>query len=390
MIPIRYNVRSLAVRKTTTLATAFGVALVVFVFASALMLSEGIKRTLTTSGNPNGAIVMRKGSDNELSSVIETPTMSLLLAAPGVEHDQAGGNQPLGAGEIVAVNTIEKLGADGISNVQLRGVTDLSAKLRTNLKIVAGRAPAPGSDEVMVGERIRGRFRGLDLGQSFELKKNRQAKVVGIFTAGGSSHESEVWVDLEVLRTVFRREGVVSSVHVLLESPAAFDRFQAAVEQDKRLGLLAMREVDYYEKQSEGTSMFMQVLGTLIALFFAIGSMIGAMITMYAAVANRQREIGTLRALGFSRRSILFSFLVESMFLATLGGAMGAAASLLMGFVKFSMMNFASWSEIVFEFHPTPGILISAVVLSGAVGLIGGFFPALRAARISPVTAMRA
>jgi len=387
MIPIRYNLRSLAVRKTTTFATAFGVALVVFVFASALMLSEGIKRTLTTSGNPNAAIVLRKGSDNELSSVIETPTMNLLLAAPGVKKE---GNHPVGTGEIVGVNAIEKLGARGVSNVQLRGVTDVSGKLRSDVKIVAGRAPTPGSDEVMIGERIRGRFRGIDLGQTFELKKNRNAKVVGVFTAGGSSYESEVWVDLEVMRAVFRREGVVSSVHVLLDSPAAFDGFQAAVEQDKRLGLLAMREVDYYEKQSEGTSLFMRTLGSLIAFFFAIGSMIGAMITMYAAVANRQREIGTLRALGFSRRSVLLSFLIESMVLAVLGGAVGAIASLGMGFVKFSMMNFASWSEIVFEFRPTPGILFSAVALSGLVGLIGGFFPALRAARVSPVTAMRA
>ncbi|WP_394822056.1 ABC transporter permease [Pendulispora albinea] len=387
MIPIRYNLRSLAVRKTTTIATGLGVALVVYVFASALMLAEGIRRTLTTSGSPNAAMVMRKGSDNELSSVVETPTMSLLLAAPGVKREVS---LPLGAGEIVAVNAMEKIGANGISNVQLRGVTDVSLKLRPEFKIVEGKAPSPGSDEVLVGERIRGRFRGLEIGQTFELKKNRHAKVVGVFSAGGSSYESEVWVDLEVLRTVFRREGVVSSVHVLLDSPASFDAFRAVVEQDKRLGLLAMREVEYFEKQSEGTSKLLSGLGSIIAFFFAIGAMIGAMITMYAAVANRQREIGTLRALGFPRWSILFSFLLESVSLAIMGGLVGVIPSLLMGFVKISMMNFASWSEIVFEFRPTPEILIGSVVLSGFVGLIGGFFPAVRAARVSAVTAMRA
>ncbi|HWL86110.1 MAG TPA: FtsX-like permease family protein, partial [Polyangiaceae bacterium] len=313
--------------------------------------------------------------------------INLLLAAPGVKKE---GNRPIGTGEIVIVNTMDKLGANGISNVQLRGVTSISSRLRTGMEIVAGRAPAPGSDEVLVGERIRGRFRGLELGQTFDLKKNRQARVVGVFRAGGSSYESEVWIDLDVVRSVYRREGVVSTVHVLLDSPAAFEGFQATVEQDKRLGLLAMREVDYYEKQSEGTSLFMRTLGTIIASFFAVGSMIGATITMYAAVANRQREIGTLRALGFPRRSVLLSFLIESVVLALTGGAVGALASLAMGFVKFSMMNFASWSEVVFEFRPTPSILIEAVVLSALVGLLGGFFPAVRAARVSPITAMRA
>lgn len=387
MIPIRYNLRSLTVRKTTTVVTALGVALVVFVSATALMLTEGIKRTLTTSGNPRAAMVMRKGSENELSSAIENPTINLLLSSPGVRQ---GAGKPLGTGEIVVVNTMDKLGANGISNVQIRGITEVSSKLRADMKIVAGRLPAPGSDEAIVGARIRGRFRGLELGQSIELKKNRQAKIVGVFTAGGSSYESEVWLDLEVVRSVYRREGVVSAVHVLLDSPASFDGFQAAVEQDKRLGLLAIREIDYYEKQSEGTSFVIRTLGTIIAFFFSIGAMIGATITMYAAVANRQREIGTLRALGFSRASILFSFLLESVALSLIGGALGALVSLLWVFVKFSMLNLASWSEIVFEFHPTPQILIQAVFLSVFLGLLGGFFPAVRASRISPIVAMRA
>ena len=257
------------------------------------------------------------------------------------------------------------------------------------MKVVAGRAPKPGTDEVMVGERIRGRFKGVDLGQSFELRKNRPANVVGVFSANGSSYESEVWADVDALRAAFAREGIVSSVRVKLESPETYDAFRAAMEGDKRFGYLVMKERDYFEKQSEGTSLFIGAMGTIVAVFFALGAMIGAMITMYAAVANRQREIGTLRALGFTRGSILVSFLVESIALALLGGLVGAAASCAMGLVHFSMMNFASWSEIVFKFEPTPGILLVALGFAGGMGVIGGFFPALAAARVSPTAAMR-
>jgi putative ABC transport system permease protein len=198
-----------------------------------------------------------------------------------------------------------------------------------------------------------------------------------------------VWVDFDVLRTSFRREGIVSSVRVKLASPAQFELFQASVEQDKRVGLQALREQKFYEKQSEGTSTFIGIVGTAIAIVFSVGAMIGAMITMYAAVANRQKEIGVLRALGFSRRSVLTSFLLESLLLALIGGALGTLASLGMGFVKFSMMNFSSWSEMVFSFDPTFEVIGTALAFAGIMGLIGGFLPALRAARVSAVTAMR-
>ncbi|MGZ3422756.1 MAG: ABC transporter permease [Polyangiales bacterium] len=380
MIPVKYNVRSLTVRKATSVATALGIALVVFVLSSSLMLSAGIKKTLATGGRDDTAIVLRKGSDNELSSTIETSTVSLILAGPGAQF---------GAGEIIVVAAMEKIGAIGVTNVQLRGVSEASQKLRPEIKVVEGRAPQPGKDEVMVGRRLRGRFKGLELGQTFELRKNRPATVVGIFEAGGSSLESEVWVDLDTLRTAYARLGIVSSVRVKLSSAGAFDAFKATMESDKQYGFLAMRETEYLEKQSEGTATFIGVLGTLISVFFSIGAMIGAMITMYAAVANRQREIGTLRALGFSRRSILASFLLESVTLALVGGVVGAGASMMMGFVKFSMMNFASWSEIVFSFEPTPRVIVSALVFAGAMGLFGGFFPAIRAARVSPIKAIR-
>ena len=228
------------------------------------------------------------------------------------------------------------------------------------------------------------------MGESFELRKNRPAKVVGVMEDGGSSYESEVWVDVHTLRAAFGRDGVVSSVRAKLVSPTKFESLKASIDQDPKLGLEVLRESDYQEKQSQGTKIFITAMGVVIAGFFSIGAMIGAMITMYASVANRQREVGTLRALGFSRISILTSFLLESLALALLGGIVGAVASLAMAFVRFSTMNFATWLEIVFSFDPTPTILLEAMLVAGVMGLLGGFLPAVRAALMNPIDAMRA
>jgi putative ABC transport system permease protein len=351
------------------------------------MLSEGIARTLGASGRSDVAIVLRKGAENELSSGIDDPQVSLVAAMPGVASDALG---LLVTGEVVVVTALEKLGAVGLSNVQLRGVPANGFAFRPAAHIVEGRAPKPGSDEALVGVRIRGRFRGTDLGQSFDLRKGRPLTIVGVFADDGSSHESEIWCDLDTLRTAFGREGAVSSVRARLTGTSAFDGFQTALEADKRLGLAASRESSYYEKQSSGTSTFITTLGSAVAVFFALGAMIGATITMYAAVANRTREIGTLRALGFSRASILVSFVIESMALALGGGLLGIAGALAMRGVRFSMMNFASWSEVVFTFEPTAGIVTTALAFAGGMGLLGGILPALRAAAISPTAAMRA
>jgi putative ABC transport system permease protein len=387
MVPIAYNVRSLAVRRTTTVATAFGIALVVFVLASSLMLGFGIQRTMGTSGRPDYAVVLRKGSDAELPSNIENRLVSLVLAAPGVARDSSGA--PLGAGEVVIVIALDKVGTNGVSNLQVRGTTDASFNLRPEVKLTAGRKAQPGTDEVIVGQRMVGRFKGIELGQSFELKKNRKVNVVGVFEAGGSAFESEVWADIDTVRTSFGREGIVSSVTAKLEGQTKFDGFEATVENDKQLLLDAQREDLFYEKQSEGTRAFVMGMGITVAVLFSIGAMIGAMITMYAAVSQRKREVGTLRALGFSRLAILFSFLLESFLLALLGGAVGAACASAMSFVKFSMMNFASWSEIVFSFQPTPQILGFSVLAGGIMGVLGGFLPAIRASTTSPIEAMR-
>jgi putative ABC transport system permease protein len=387
MIPLSYNVRNLAVRKATTIASASGIALVVFVLAAALMLSEGLARTIQTSGSADTAIVLRKGNDAELSSSIEDPTVGIVRSAPGVKSKSDG--TPLAVGETLVVAFMETSDGKGKTNVQIRGVPSDVMDFRTNIQLVEGRPAQPGTDEVIAGRAISGRFKGLRLGDSFELRKNRPVKVVGVFSAGGSAFESEVWGDVEVVREAFGRRGVVSSVRVRLESPSRFEGFQAAIEGDKRLGLVAIPEPEFYERQSEGTTMFITVMGVVIAVFFSIGAMIGATITMYAAVANRRREVGVLRALGFSRVNIVLSFLFESLLIALIGGTIGVVAALAMGLVKFSMMNFSTWSEIVFQFTPTPRILAIALGFGGLMGVLGGFFPALRAASVSAVDAMR-
>lgn len=387
MIPLSYNVRNLAVRKATTVASAGGIALVVFVLASSLMLSEGLRRTLATSGRADTAVVLRKGNNAELSSTIDDPTVGIVRSAPGVKAKSDG--SPSAVGELMVVAFMETSDGKGRSNVQLRGVPSDVLDFRPEVRIVEGRPIKPGTDEVMVGKAISGRFKNLRLGDSFELRKNRTAKVVGIFESGGTAFESEAWADLDVLRDAFGRRGVVSSVRVKLESPSRFEGFETAIESDKRLGLDAVPEAEFYEKQSEGTTLFIKVMGVLIAVFFSVGAMIGAMITMYAAVANRKREVGVLRALGFSRPMIVASFLFESLLISLIGGGFGALCSLGMGFVSFSMMNFSTWSEIVFRFTPTPQIIGSSLLFGGVMGVLGGFFPALRAAAVSPVEAMR-
>jgi len=389
MIPISYNVRSLMVRKTTTLATAGGIALVVFVLSAALMLSAGVKKTLVAGGRDDNAIVLRKGSGNEMSSSIDGPTVSLVLAAPGVKKDETGA--PLGTGEIVVVIAQQKLSAEPgqVSNILVRGVTENVFKVRPEVHLIAGRAPKPGTDECLVGKGIAGNFQGMSLGGKFELKKNRPVEVVGIFEAGGSSFESEVWANIETARTSFGREGLVSSVTVRLESAAKLDGFKATVSTDKQLQLETKRETTYYEEQSQGTAIFISAMGWVVSVFCAFGAMLGAMNTMFAAVVQRKREVGTLRALGFSKFAILSSFVLESTFLALVGGLVGLGASLLLSFVRVSMMNFSTWQEVSFSFYPAPNLLLGSLVAGAMMGILGGFLPALKAARTSPIEAMR-
>lgn len=388
MIPISYNVRSLLVRRATTLAAVTGIALVSFVFSGVLMLSAGIDQTLDASGKTDHAIVMRKGSDGELSSGMEAPNVSVIGAAPGVKRGSDG--QPLVVGEIVMVAAMTKTGtASSLSNVAIRGVPESVWKFRPEVKFIEGREPRAGTDEAAVGARIRGRFDGLDMGKTVELKKNRPITVVGVFEAAGSAFESEIWLDVDTLAQAFGRSGSVSAVRVNLDSPSSFEAFEASVESDKRLGLDAQREKTYYANQSQGTSGFISGLGWVISGFFGVGAMIGAAITMFASVAHRQKEIGTMRALGFGQVTILASFLLESTLIAIIGGVIGMVAALALGFVKVGLMNQANWSEMIFTFTPTPITLAIGLGAAVGMGILGGFVPALQAARLSPVNAMR-
>ncbi len=387
MIPVNYNFRNLYVRRVTTIAAATGVALVVFVLAATLMLTEGLRRALDDSGKADNAIVLRKGSDSEMPSSIDDPTVSLVKGAPGIAKSADG--QPLVIAESVVVLFYDLANGEGKSNAALRGVPADVLAFRPEVKIEEGKMATPGSDELVVGKKLVGRFKDMEIGKTVELRKGRIGKIVGIFGSDGSSYESEIWGDLDFVRGSFGRDGVVQSIRAKLTSSAAYEGFEAFVEQDKRLGLEAMGEPEYYRKQSEGTSIFINALGFIIALFFSIGAMLGAMITMYGAVAHRRREIGVLRALGFSQLAIMTSFLFESVMLSLLGGLIGAAASLALGLVKFSMMNFATFSEIVFQFRPTGEIIATALIFGGVMGIIGGFLPAVRAARTPPIEAMK-
>jgi putative ABC transport system permease protein len=384
MVPFQYNLRSLLVRRVTTAATAFGIALVVFVFAATLMLGEGVDRALATAGRPDNVIILRKGSDAELSSAITNEYLGLFRGPPQV-------SQSAGViGEIVVVITAEHSDGSGVSNVLIRGTPADGISFRPEIKIISGRAPKPGTSEVIVGKAISRRFKGIGPDDSFELRRNRPLQVVGEFSSEGSSYESEVWGDLDLIRNSLGRQAVVSSVRVRLNNPSDFDAYRQTIETDKRFSMKVMREADYYEKQSQATSRFLKGMGFTVAILFAFAAMIGAAITMNGAVANRSREIGTLRALGFSRWSILWSFLFEAIAIAVVGGAIGSLLVVLLSLVSFPVMNFQTFSEIVISFRATPAVFARALVFSGIMGVIGGLFPAIRAARVSPIEAMRA
>jgi putative ABC transport system permease protein len=384
MVPFQYNARSLMVRRVTTFATAFGITLVVFVFAATLMLGEGVDRALASAGRADNVIILRKGSDAELASAITNDTLGLLRGPAQVS--QAAGV----IGEVVVVVTAERADGSGVSNVLVRGTPADGIAFRPELKIISGRAPKPGTSEVIVGKAISRRFKGIGPDDTFDLRRNRPLQVVGEFSAEGTSYESEVWGDVDFIRTSLGREGVVSSVRLRLNNPSDFDAYRQTIETDKRFSMKVMREPDYYNKQSQATAGFLKGTGFAMAILFAFAAMIGAAITMNGAVANRSREIGTLRALGFSRWSILWSFLFEAIVIAVIGGAIGSILVLLLSLVSFPVMNFQTFSEIVISFRATPEVFVRAILFSGIMGLVGGLFPAIRASRVSPIEAMRA
>jgi len=384
-IPISYSFRNLWTRRLTTVLTALGMALVVFVFAATLMLAEGLKKTLIATGSPDNAVVIRKGSQSEVQSGVERSQASIVESQPEVAIGPDG--RQLLSKELVVLINIPKRGSGKPSNVVIRGVGDASLKLRPQVRMVAGRMPRPGSAEVMAGKSIAERFKGGGIGENLRFGM-RSWTVVGVFDAGATGFSSEIWGDVDQLMQAFRRP-VYSSVLFRLRDPSQFQAFKERIESDPRLTIEAKRETRYYEDQSEAMATFLRIMGIALTVVFSLGAVIGAMITMYAAVANRVTEIGTLRALGFTAGSILAAFVFESLFLGLLGGLAGLFFASFMQLITISTMNWQSFAELAFSFTMTPGIFCKGVLFALFMGLVGGLLPASRAARMNIVDALR-
>ncbi|MCC9596722.1 MULTISPECIES: ABC transporter permease [unclassified Rubrivivax] len=384
-VPLAYIARNLWVRRVTTALTAGGMALVVFVFATVLMMTEGIRATLVATGQPDNVVVLRKGSTAEITSAIAREQAGVIESLPGIATDAAG--QPLVSREPVVLNSLVKRnGKPG--NVTLRGTSADGLALRPQVRIVEGRFFRPGSAEIVVGRAVARGYDGVAPGSTLRFA-GRDWTVVGILDAGKTGFDSEIWGDAEQLMQGFRRLAY-SSVIFRLADPAAFERVRARLEDDPRLTLEAKPEIRFYAEQSEQLANFISILGTALALIFSTGAIVGAAITMFGAVASRVGEIGTLRALGFRREAVLVAFLGESLLLAFVGGVFGLAAASLMQFVDVSTTNFATFSELAFQFRLTPAIGAKAIGFALAMGLIGGFVPAWRAARLKIVDCLRA
>jgi len=384
-VPLTYIARNLWVRRLTTVLTAGGMALVVFVFSAVLMLDAGLKSTMVSSGSDSNVVVIRKGSDTEVQSGIDRDTAAVVETLPQVGRGAAG--QTLASREVVVLDSLTKRGGAQRTNVPVRGISPLGLELRSQVRLAEGRMFRPGASEVVVGNSVAHDFSGVAIGQTLNFAQ-RQWLVVGRFDAQRTAFDSEIWGDCEQLLQAFRRT-VYSSLLVRLASPGQYDALRAAIDADPRLQLEARRERRYYEDQSRQMSDFIRILGLTLSTIFSLGAMIGAAITMYASVASRTAEIGTLRALGFARRSILTAFLVESMLLALAGGAAGLAAASLLQAVRISTTNFQTFSELAFSFQLTPGVVARSLLFALVMGLAGGVLPAAKAARMRIVDALR-
>lgn len=384
-IPLGYITRNLWARRLTTSLTAAGLALVVFVFATVLMLDEGLRRTMVSTGETDNVVLIRRSAETEVQSAVARDQASVATSAAAVALGTDG--QPMASKETVVLISLSKRGSDKPSNVIIRGVGPLGLTLRPQIKLTSGRMFRPGSSEIIAGASIARRFSGVDIGQTLRFGQ-REWTVVGLFDAANSGFDSEIWGDADQLMQAFRRP-VYSMLVVRLSDPARFDAYKADIEADPRLTLEAKREQTFYSDQSKALSTFINILGLTLSVIFSIGAMIGATITMYASVANRVGEIGTLRALGFQRRAILAAFLSESMMLAVVGGIAGVGVASLMQFLSFSTTNFQSFSELAFGFTLNPAIVVKALLFSLLMGFVGGFLPALRASRMQIVDALR-
>jgi ABC-type antimicrobial peptide transport system permease subunit len=385
-IPLSYVLRNLATRRVTTLLTAGGMALVVYVFAAVLMLAAGLTATLGATGQADNVVVIRRSAQTEVQSGVDRLQAGIVESLPDIATGP-GGTRLFSRETVVLIN-LPKRDSGKPSNVTIRGVTAAGIELRPQVRLVEGRMFRPGTAEVVTGRAIASGFRGAGVGETLRFA-SRDWTVVGVIDAGRTAFDSEIWGDAEQMIQAFRR-GAYSSLIFRLADASRFDAVKREIESDPRLTLEAKREAQFYADQSETLAKFIGILGTSISVIFSIGAVIGAMITMYASVASRTAEIGTLRALGFPRRSILAAFLVEALALGLLGGALGLVAASFMQAFTISTTNFQTFAELSFSFALTPQIALASIGFALAMGFVGGFLPAARAARLSIVDALRA
>jgi len=383
-IPLVYNVRNLAVRRVSTILTALGIGLVAWVFIFTLALAGGFQSALTTTGSRENAIVIRKGSTAELMSIVSREAAGAVLSQEEVARATDG--SPVAAAELMVVwNLPRKSGT--YTNVVVRGVAPKSLSLRPKVRLVQGRMFRSGLDEVVVGSMVAQRFRNCSVGDRLKLA-GREWTVVGVLDAGGAAYDSEIWGDVELFMPVFDRP-VFQSMTLRLRDPSQFPALKKRLESDPRLSVEVEREDEFYAAQSGMLATLLRALGFFVTSIMSLGAMFGALNTMYAAVASRTKEIGTLRAIGFSRGAVLTSVLIESVLLSLLGGIIGCLLAIPVRSFTTGTMSFATFSELAFRFQVTPGMMALGLAFSAAMGLIGGFFPARRAATMPIVEALR-
>jgi putative ABC transport system permease protein len=385
MIPLKYTIRNLSVRWVTTLLTVLAIGLVVWASVLTFGLIDGLQHALRTTGDPLDLIILRKGANDETSSSITAQAATEIANLAGVAR--AGDGQPLCSSEFVTILTKPRRNDGGTTNLIVRGLDEVGRQLRPDFRIAAGRDLKPGVNEAITSRSMAQRFENLGLGESLEINKV-DFKIVGIFAAGGSAAESEVWTDLRDLTTSQRVPNAISVVNLRAQDEAALQAIADRIRNDEQFKLKAIGEPKYFEDQMSA-AIFVRVVGFLIAVFLTIGAMFAAANTMYSAVANRGREIGTLRALGFRRQSVLVSFLLEALIICLLGGLLGCLATLPFNGLSSGTANWATFSEITFSFRFGPRVLLGGMMLSLAMGLLGGLFPAIRAVRMRIVDALR-
>lgn len=385
-LPISYNIRNLKLRKGLTVMTALGIALTVTTAVFLMALLAGLQKAFVSSGDARNVLVMRKGSVAELSGGFDAALFPVLKTLPSIEKDSQG--EPIASGEWVVVVVLPRKDKTGDVNVTVRGMMPAGLKLRPNTKLVEGSWFTPGQREVVVGRSIHNRFSGANVGDTMDFAKG-QWKVVGVFDSGGTAYDSEIWGDVNQVAADFDRQGGFASAYLRATDAVAADALKNRVSDDQRLKLEGSLETEYYQKQTSSGGAI-KFIGMFVAVIMAIGSSFAAMNTMYAAVAYRSREIATLRIIGFSRPSILTSFVIEALLLSLLGAAVGIILMLPFDGMSTGIGNQVTFSETVFSLHMTARVVIRAVIFALIMGLVGGFAPAWHASRQNILTALRA